>query len=94
MDIIPRIVMKIIMPHSDRVGMAPVWGLMTRVYSRKPVQPFWSVAVIVNVNVPAAVGVPVITPPLVIGDSPVGSDPEVMVNEYGAAPPVAVIVWL
>ena len=54
----------------------------------------WSVAVTVNVNVPAVVGVPAITPPVVIGDSPVGSDPAVMVNVYGPAPPLAVIVWL
>ena len=69
-------------------------GLITRVYSRKPVHPFWSVAVIVKVNVPAAVGVPAIRPPVVIGDSPVGSVPAVMVNVYGPAPPLAVIVWL
>ena len=87
--------MKIIKPHSESVGMVPpAMGLMTRVYSRKPVQPFWSVAVTVNVNVPAVVGVPAITPPAVIGDSPVGSAPEVMVNVYGAAPPLAVMVWL
>ena len=69
-------------------------GLMTRVYSRKPVQPFWSVAVTVKINVPAALGVPAIRPPAVIGDNPVGSVPEVMVNVYDAAPPLAVIVWL
>jgi hypothetical protein len=59
--------MKKIIPHSDRVGMgvtAPV--LMTGVYSRNPVQPIVvSGAVIVNVNEPAAVGVPEITPPVV-----------------------------
>ncbi|PIP41358.1 MAG: hypothetical protein COX19_03855 [Desulfobacterales bacterium CG23_combo_of_CG06-09_8_20_14_all_51_8] len=67
-------------------------GLMTRVYSRKPVQPLSSVAVIVKINVPAVVGVPAIRPPVVIGDSPSGSVPAVMVNAYGPAPPLAVIV--
>jgi len=77
---------------SVMVGQAA--GLMTKVYCCKPVQPFWSVAVTVKVNVPVAVGVPEIRPLLVIGDSPVGSDPAVMVNVYGPVPPLAVIVWL
>ena len=44
-----------------------------------------SVAVTVNVYVPAALGVPVIAPPADI-DRPVGNDPLVMENEYGVEP--------
>ena len=47
-----------------------------------------SVTVIVNVNDPAAAGVPEITP---VDDnvSPVGNAPVVTANVYGVTPPVA-----
>ena len=68
-----------IMPHSERMGFVAETiagaALMTRVYSRKPVQSFASVAVTVNVNVPAVVGVPSIRPELLIGNISVGSVP-------------------
>ncbi len=56
-------------------------------------QPFESVAVTVNANVPSAEGVPERTPPeeRVV---PVGNAPVARVYVYGAAPPLDVIVWL
>ena len=68
--------------------------MMTIVYACTPVQPFASVAVTVNVNVPAVVGVPEMRPLPVLSDSPVGSAPAVMLYVYGPVPPLAVMVWL
>ena len=51
------------------------------------------VAVTVNINVPAAVGVPANTPPAVSGVKPVGIVPAVTENVGGGAPD-AVNVWL
>jgi hypothetical protein len=47
-----------------------------------------SVACAVNVDVPAADGVPEITPPF--SASPVGKAPPIMLQLYGGAPPVPV----
>ncbi len=47
-----------------------------------------SVTRTVKLNVPAAVGVPVIAPALE-RDSPVGSDPTVTAQVYGTVPPLA-----
>jgi hypothetical protein len=47
-----------------------------------------SVTVAVKVALPAAEGVPEMTPP-VLSDSPWGSDPEVTLQEYVPAPPAA-----
>ena len=58
-----------------------------------PRQPFLSVAVIVNVNVPCLLAVPDNTP-LELNPIPVGNVPAVTVKVYGAVPPVAEIVWL
>jgi len=76
----------------DRVTGGQTGLLMTLVYACKPVQPLESVAVTVKVNVPAVVGVPDITPVPVLNNIPLGSDPAVMLNIYGAVPPVAVTV--
>lgn len=48
-----------------------------------------SVAFTVNVNVPAAVGVPVMAPLVAPMESPAGSAPALMVNVSGFNPPVA-----
>ena len=57
------------------------------VYRRLPVQPVASVAVIVKVNVPTVVGVPVIAPVLELRSRPVGSEPLDTENVYGEVPP-------
>ena len=46
-----------------------------------------SVTVAVALNVPPAVGVPEMAPLVVLSDSPVGSDPAVMLQVNGATPP-------
>jgi len=48
-----------------------------------------SVAWTVKLKVPAAVGVPLMTP-LTARERPAGSDPEAMVQEQGVVPPEAV----
>ncbi len=53
-----------------------------------------SVAVTVNSNVPACVGVPERTPVVVFRSSPPGSAPAATAKVYGALPPLAVRVWL
>jgi len=58
-----------------------------------PVHPFASVAVTVKEKLPEAEGVPERTP-LEDRERPPGSVPLVTLNEYGAVPPEAVIVWL
>jgi hypothetical protein len=63
------------------------------VYASDPVQPFESVALIVKLNVPFAVGVPESTP-AVVSVSPAGRVPVAMLYVYGPVPPLAVIVWL
>ena len=63
-------------------------------YAVDPVAPRLSVAVIVKLNEPDDVGVPVIAPVDVFNDSPVGSAPALTAYVYGAVPPEAVIVWL
>jgi hypothetical protein len=68
-------------------------GAIVDAYDCDPVHPLSSVAVIVNVNGPAALGVPPSVPdPDSV--SPAGSVPEVTANVYGEVPPVALIVWL
>jgi hypothetical protein len=52
-----------------------------------------SVAVMVNVAVPAAVGVPEKTP-AELSMRPLGSVPAVTVQVYGGVPPPAASVWL
>src|SRR3954452_20116746 len=71
----------------------PVLAIVT-VYRRLPAQPVASVAVMVKLNVPAVVGVPVMAPELPLRISPVGSAPLEMVNVYGAVPPDPETVWL
>ena len=66
---------------------------MLKVYGRKPVLPLASVAVMVKLDEPGVVGVPLSRPP----DarlSPAGNDPDVTAKLYGALPPTAVMVWL
>ena len=52
-----------------------------------------SVARTVKLDVPAAVGVPLITPPE-LKDSPDGRLPPLSDHVYGVWPPVAASVWL
>jgi hypothetical protein len=52
-----------------------------------------SVAVIVKLDAPAVVGVPLMTPLPVFSDNPPGSAPAVTAKLYGPVPPLAVIVW-
>ena len=47
-----------------------------------------------NANGPATVGDPDMSPVVAFSVSPVGSVPALIVNAYGAVPPVALIVWL
>ncbi len=54
--------------------------------------PLESVTLMVNVNGPDTVGVPLITPVVAFKVNPVGSVPEFKVNVYGAVPPVGTIV--
>ena len=70
-----------------------VAGLAASVYDWLPVVPLASVAVTVKVEEPAAVGVPLRTPPAE-SVSHAGSEPAVTAKVYGAVPPLAVRVWL
>ena len=56
--------------------------------------PAASVALTVKANGPATVGDPDMSPVVAFSVSPVGSVPALMMNAYGAVPPVALIVWL
>jgi hypothetical protein len=51
-----------------------------------------SVTLAVNLNVPAAVGVPEITPVLAMSDRPGGKEPEAIAQLYGGVPPLAVSI--
>src|SRR5262245_41206538 len=53
------------------------------------VLPFESVTLNVMVNVPVAVGVPLITPVEAFSESPAGSEPDAMENVYAGVPPFA-----
>ena len=48
----------------------------------------------VNVKVPAAVGLPDRTPVLLLSARPVGMVPEDLLKVYGGVPLLAAIVWL
>jgi hypothetical protein len=52
-----------------------------------------SVTRTVKLGLPAAVGVPLITPDA-LRVSPAGKDPEASVQAYGVAPPAAESCWL
>jgi hypothetical protein len=67
-------------------------GFITTVYGCAPVAETLSVAKIVKLNVPTAVGVPLITPVTGLNDKPVGKAPEDNDKVNGAVPPTAVIV--
>ena len=51
-----------------------------------------SVTCTVKLDVPAAVGIPLITPVDALMDNPTGSAPDEMDQLYGVAPPVALTV--
>jgi len=53
------------------------------------VLPFASVTFTVKENVPEAKGVPEITPEEAVKIKPAGSEPLLMLHEYGVVPPVA-----
>ena len=74
-------------------GAIVIVGLITIEYARVPNAPRLSLALIEKLNVPAAVGVPVIAPVDVFSDSPVGKLPT-SAYVYGAVPPDAVTDWL
>jgi len=65
--------------------------LIVSEYAWLPMQPLASVTATVKEDVPDAVGVPDKTP-AADREIPAGSVPELNVNEYGAAPPVGVMV--
>jgi hypothetical protein len=65
--------------------------LIVTEYAWLPLQPLASVTEMVKEDDPAAVGVPESTP-APESEMPAGSVPELKVNEYGAVPPVALIV--
>ena len=67
---------------------------ITMEYGRLPGQLLASVAVIVKLKVPAAVGVPEMTPVVALSVKPFGSAPIETVKVYGPVPPTAEIVWL
>ena len=50
---------------------------------------FAPVTFTVKENVPEAVGVPAITPDEAVKVNPAGSEPLLMLHEYGVVPPVA-----
>src|SRR3989304_3409264 len=62
--------------------------------ARVAVAPFASVTCTVKFDVPAVVGVPLITPVAVLRASPVGSGPTDTAQLYGVLPPAATTVWL
>src|SRR3989304_8833240 len=62
--------------------------------ARVAVAPFASVTCTVKFDVPAVVGVPLITPVAVLRASPVGSVPTDTAQLYGVLPPAATTVWL
>jgi len=53
------------------------------------VLPFASVTLAAKENVPEAEGVPEITPEEAVKVKPVGSEPLLMLHEYGVVPPLA-----
>jgi len=64
-------------------------GAMVIVRSLDAVMLLVSIAVTVKLAVPAAVGVPVMSPVLVLRTNPAGSPPGGTDHLYGATPPVA-----
>src|SRR4030067_826349 len=58
------------------------------------VAPLASVALTVKFEVPAAVGVPLISPVVLLRLSPAGSAPTVTAHVIGALPPLPASVWL
>ena len=75
-------------------GVTAIAALTVTVYAREPVAPTVSVAVIVKLNVPAALAVPVIAPLELFSDKPVGKLPADTLNVIAPVPPVVVTVWL
>src|SRR5437868_5795164 len=69
-------------------------ALMAIVSALAAVPPAASVTWRVNDDVPAAVGVPLMTPVLELSDRPVGIAPPVRANVYGPVPPAVLTVWL
>src|SRR5207344_459168 len=81
-------------PPGNVAGFTTIDALaITIEYARVPNAPRLSLALIEKLNVPAAVGVPVIAPVDVFSDRPVGSVPT-SAYVYGAVPPNAVTDWL
>ena len=68
-------------------------GLITTVYACEPVAPTVSVAVMVKLNVPLALGAPD-SVPAAVKVRPVGTVPTVTENVESPVPPVAATVWL
>src|SRR3972149_6553749 len=62
--------------------------------ARLAVALFASVTCTVKLYVPASVGVPLITPVVLLRLRPDGREPDVTTHVYGVLPPEAVSVWL
>src|SRR5207253_8749915 len=70
-------------------GAAAVVAAITRVREAEAELPALSVTLTVNEEVPATVGVPLITPVAAANESPSGSEPELTLQLYGVVPPMA-----
>ena len=68
--------------------------LTVKLYAVDPVAPSESVAMIVKLNEPDAVGVPLIAPVATLNDSPAGRLPADTLSVTVPVPPVAVTDWL
>ena len=75
-------------PFGSVAGFTTSAAAITMVYARDPVAPSVSVPVIVKLNVPAALGVPVIAPLAALSDTPAGNEPTVTANVTAPVPPV------
>lgn len=82
------------MPFGSEVGVIEIVGqTMVSEYDLLAVQPALSVTRTLKLAVPAAVGVPEITPPAE-RVNPAGNVPSDSDQVYGDMPPLAVSVWL
>src|SRR5438128_10670643 len=70
-------------------GAAGVVAAITRVREAEAELPALSVTLTVNEEVPATVGVLLITPVAAANESPSGSEPELTLQLYGDVPPMA-----
>ena len=69
-------------------------GLIVKLKSFSEYRALEPVTLILKLNVLATVGVPLITPVLLLRLNPAGKLPDTTDQLYGVAPPVACSVWL